>query len=468
MREPHDDRAEAQPALTMPEGLWAPRRRLTAISLLLSIGIVAFDELGVTTALPRIAGELGGFATYGWAVSTVVLATMVGGAVAGQVADRHGPDHTSAAGFAVFAVGLIVSGAASDWSVFLLGRLVQGLGAGAIVATVYVVVALRLPLEMRSRGFALVSSAWMIPALVGPALSGLVTDALGWRAVFGLLLVSSVLAGGTSIAVNRRDRPAVTAPRGPEQPRMAGSVAATTAWSCVLAVSVGALLVGLERDTGLLGAALMLLGTAGAAVALLRVTPPGTLRARRGLPAGVATRALLTAGFFGASTFLTLLLTEIRGSSATAAGFVVASGSLAWSLGAALQARTDRSRRDRQILVGYATLIVGLGSVAVVLLATVWPTTVAALGWSLAGFGMGMAYNVTTTAALDRTSATNHGRASSALQIAQTLGIALTAGAGTAVLAQTSQNLTLGFGVLFAATALCALAGLPLARRIAA
>lgn len=186
--------------------LWSPRWRTTSVSLLLSIGVVAFDELGVTTALPRVAVELDGLATYGAAVSSTVLATLVGSAVSGHLADRRDSAAPSAVGYVVFAVGLVVSGNAADWSTFLIGRVIQGLGAGAVVAMVYVVLMRRLPPELRSPALALVSSAWMVPSLAGPSVSGLLTETLGWRSVFAVLLALAVTAGGVSMLVNRHTR----------------------------------------------------------------------------------------------------------------------------------------------------------------------------------------------------------------------------------------------------------------------
>ncbi|MDN6748552.1 MAG: MFS transporter, partial [Brevibacterium sp.] len=99
----------------------APSLRLVTIGLLVSVGIVAFAGLGVTTALPRIAGELDGLPTYGWAVSALMLASVIGTVVAGHLADRHGPRTPYVAGFVIFVAGLLGSATATSWPLFLLG-----------------------------------------------------------------------------------------------------------------------------------------------------------------------------------------------------------------------------------------------------------------------------------------------------------------------------------------------------------
>ncbi len=98
------------------EGVFSPALRLVTIGLLVSVGIVAFDGLGVTTALPAIASELGGMATYGWAVSALMLASVAGTVIAGFLADRHNPRGPYLAGFGIFTAGLVMSGLATSWA----------------------------------------------------------------------------------------------------------------------------------------------------------------------------------------------------------------------------------------------------------------------------------------------------------------------------------------------------------------
>ena len=71
----------------------------------------------------------------------------------------------------------------------------QGLGAGAIPALAYVAIGHAYPTELQARMFAVISTAWVLPAVVGPAISGAVADAVGWRWVF-LGLLPLVVARG--------------------------------------------------------------------------------------------------------------------------------------------------------------------------------------------------------------------------------------------------------------------------------
>src|SRR5207248_5731451 len=100
--------------------------------------------------------------------------------------------------------GLLVDGLAPDMGVFMVGRTLQGLGGGALIVALYVVVARMFPEARRPKVFAAMSAAWVVPALVAPALAGVITDAFGWRWVFlgiapiagvGALLLVPVVRG---------------------------------------------------------------------------------------------------------------------------------------------------------------------------------------------------------------------------------------------------------------------------------
>jgi len=73
------------------DGVFAPRYRAMSIGVLLSVTIVAFQSLGVGTAMPDVARDLGGLGSYGWAFSAFMLASVVGSVAAGRDADAHGP-----------------------------------------------------------------------------------------------------------------------------------------------------------------------------------------------------------------------------------------------------------------------------------------------------------------------------------------------------------------------------------------
>ncbi|MGN6036667.1 MFS transporter [Brevibacterium casei] len=443
----------------------SPALRWLTIGLLVSVGIVAFDGLGVTTALPRIAGELDGMNTYGWAVSALMLASVIGTVIGGFIADRHGPRTPYIAGFLIFIAGLIVSASASTWMLFLLGRIVQGLGVGAIMSMAYVIVAIAYPQQLQARALALLSGAWTVPALVGPLVSSALTEFASWRFLFIGLIPLVLIAG----ALTLRGLPAIPASSGQRQ---GGGLSRQLVFSIGLAVSAAVLLAGLEQRNLALLAVMVIIGAVVMILTLRQVTPTGTLTARRGVPAGIATRAALSMAFFGIETFLPLAMTELRGATLFVAGLGVAAGALVWVAGSMLQSRHEMrsgtgTRRTDSIL-GLVILAIGIAVIAATLLGEVLPVWVAILGWVIGGFGMGLAYNASTAETFSETEPAAIGQMSGTIQMAQTLGTATIAGLGTAIISWTGEGsgLLSAMTAIFALTGLFALAAIPLAVRI--
>ncbi|WP_083998775.1 MFS transporter [Actinomadura kijaniata] len=462
-----DVRAE-RPRAASPASVFGPAHRALTLGVLLSVGMVAFESLGVATVLPGVAEELRGLDAYGWGLSALMLANIVGTVVAGRAADRRGPAAPMALGMLVFAAGCAVAGAAGNWPLFLLGRFGQGLGVGAVMAMAYTLIGLAYPERLRARMYALLSSAWTLPSLVGPAVAGTAADHASWRAVFALMLPITAVAAVLTLPALRALRPASAGAPAP---------AALPWWrrplvsAVLLTVGTGVLLQALLLENPV---ALVLLASAGLAVtvpALRWVTPEGTLTARPGLGAGVVVRALLCGVYFGSEAFLPLGLRELRGMGATAAGLGLSAGAVTWVVGSALQARRDDAGAGRVAATagGFAVLLAGVALIAVTVLTDLLPPWAALLGWAVGGLGMGVAFNASTTATLQRTPAERQGEVSAALQLAQTFATALVAGLGGAALALGRHHGGSMRGALlgvFVLTGLLAVAGMLLSRRV--
>jgi len=165
-------------------GVWSgPQRRLT-IGLTLTVTCTALEALAVATTMPATVRDLGGLALYGWAFSAFMLTNLVGITLAGDEADRRGPVRPFALGVALFTIGLLIAGTAPTMLLVVVGRAVQGLGAGFIGSVAYVAVGRGYPEAVKPRMLAVLATAWVVPGLVGPALAGLVAAHVGWRWVF--------------------------------------------------------------------------------------------------------------------------------------------------------------------------------------------------------------------------------------------------------------------------------------------
>lgn len=438
-------------------GIWAPGRRLLTAGLVASITLVALESLSVTTVLPVIGRALGDVRLYGWVFSAFFLASLVGIAASGSLADRTGVTAPLAGGLALFAAGLVVGGAAPDMPVLVLGRAIQGLGAGAVPAAAYTAIGRGYPPGSRPRMFAVLSTAWVGPGVAGPSLAALVAAGAGWRWVLlGLVPVVVVAAAVCTPAVR-------TLP----PPTEAGA-AAPVAPSVAVAAGAGLVLAGLSAG-GWPTAPLAIAGAALATVALRRLVPGGTLRAAPGLPAAVAARGVLTFGFFAADAYVPLTLTSVRHTSTAYGGAVLTVGTLTWTAGAWLQARLlARVGPRRMVLAGAAVVVAAVGLLATVLSAGV-PVWVALVAWAVAGLGMGLAYAPISVTVLDLAPAGGEGRSTAAVQLTDTLGTALGTGAAGAAVALGQRSgwpPATGLGIAFALAAAVLLLTLACAARM--
>jgi MFS family permease len=453
-----------EPART--DGLWSPQRRALTVGLVLTITFIASEALAVVTIMPLVARDLHGLGLYGWVFSAFMLGNILGIVAAGRQADRYGPARPFLAGLVLFGAGLTIAGLAPSMAVLVGGRALQGIGAGAVPAVAYVAIGRSLPDRLRARMMAVLSTAWVVPGLVGPAISAAVASLVGWRWVFlGLLPLVAITGSLAMPALFRlgRQPSAESATKASDEHKLFDGAAVATGAAMILA--------GLTMVAGSgplpLGAGLLLAGLAAIARSLRRLLPPGTFTARPGLPAVILCRGLLTFGFFGADAYVTLTIATVRHHTPALAGLAVTGATLSWTAGAWLQSRLNTRWTARQF-VGRGVLIIaaGLAAMALVLLPAV-PIAVGVAAWTVAGFGIGLSYAPISLAMLRAAPPGREGWASASLSLADVLGTALGIGAGGAAIAAASAHgwpLARGVGVAFAIAA-AGLAGLAVASR---
>ncbi len=442
------------------DGLWAPHRRALTIGLVTTVTIIASESLSVVTIMPVVARDLGGLRLYGWVFSAFMLASMIGIVAAGRQADRRGPAQPYVVGLTLFAAGLVVSGLAPTMPVLVAGRALQGLGAGAVPAVAYVAIGRSLPEGLRPRMMAVMSTAWVLPGLFGPAIGAEVARQFSWRWVFLGLLPLVLAAGPLALPALLRLGQAEAGPASQEH-RLVDAVRT--------AAGAGMVLSGLTADNPVLAVALAIVGVAIGMPALRRLLPAGTLSGRPGLPATVLNRGLLTFAFFGADAFVTLAITTARHRSTFMASLAVTAATLTWTTGSWTQARVGHRCGGRRLVqAGLALILIGIAGTAAALRPPV-PAGLAVGSWAVAGLGIGLAYAPLSLLMLREAPEGREGWASASLNLSDVLGTALGVGFGgaaVAVGASTGRPLMTGLTVAFAVAAAGAVVGLVVSRRL--
>jgi MFS family permease len=439
-------------------GLWAPEHRALTAGLVLTITFVAAEALAILLVMPTVEDDLGGLALYGWVFSAFMIGNLIGTVVTGRAVDQVGPAPPYVAGLVLFIAGLLIGGLAPTMLVLVVGRAVQGLGAGAVPAVAYVSIGRSLPEEVRPRMMAVLSTAWVVPGLFAPALAAVVADAFGWRWVFLGLIPLVVVAGPIAMPALRRLGP----PEGGEPSDSNVLDAVRVALGTVL------LLAGLTAHSAV-GVGVAVAGVLLGFRPLRRLLPEGTLVGRRGLPATILSRGLLTFAFFGTDTFMQLVVQDVRDHGRWPASVALTAATLSWTAGSWAQARMASHRDSRDaVRIGTAVVVVGIVLVIAVLAPAV-PVAVVVLAWALGGLGMGLAYAPVTLLVLREAPPGREGWATSSLTLLDTLGWSLGTGLGGAAVAAgeaAGWSLSVGVGIALGLAALAAAACLAVAPRL--
>ncbi|HEY9324073.1 MAG TPA: MFS transporter [Agromyces sp.] len=448
--------SSAAPAVPVPaSGPLSKPYRWLSIGMFSLIFLAAFEAMAVTTIMPLVAEQLDGESLFALAFAVPLAAGIIGMVIAGNWTDRSGPIPSLLVSAALFVVGLVIAGTAVNMEVFIVGRFVHGLSGAAVIVPLYVIVGRVYPEALRARVFAGFAAAWVIPSIVGPALAGVVAEALSWHWVFLGVIALVVPAAAMMLPPVLRVRSQVQG-----DPSVQWSIS-RVGWAVLTAAA--ALGVSLAKELGdpwrwVVAIAAIAL----AAFAARPLLPQGTLRAARGMPATVLLKLIVAGAFFGSEIYLPYLFIERYEFSPSLAGAVLTGAGVSWAAASWLQGRLDRVSNTQAVVIGTILLAISLAIVLVVALFTLAPA-IAFVAWTLAGGAMGFMYPRFSVAVLALSPVSAQGFNSAALTISESLGAAI----ALAITALISSALGSGmFAADFAVTAAIALVAVLLASRV--
>lgn len=349
-------------------------------ALLLAGGVVVLEFASAVTAfvagtlLPVIEHGLDAGRFLPLLVAGSQIGMFTGLPLSTRIMDRHSPGRVLGAGLVLSVLGSGLSALAPNAAVFATGQFVAGF-AGAVLAVYGISAAIRhLEDALRLKVVAAMSAMWILPALVGPTATIALEHLAGWRVT--LLAPLPLMVAGRVLVV--RSVPA----HGPEHGRGERRPLATT-----MLVPLGvAAFVALNASPAwpLSPVALVV-----ALVGFVALMPAGTVRARRGPPAALAGLTLFGAGYFGATSLVTLLLTRTFGATLFQAGMVLSAAAITWALASLLAPRFGGQGAPPGFGLALTTACVA-GVALLGLAGGDWRVALAV--WSVAGLGIGLAY----------------------------------------------------------------------------
>ncbi|MFG3659633.1 MFS transporter [Streptomyces sp. NPDC047706] len=337
------------------------RRGAVVAALMLSMALAALDSTVVSTAVPQIVGDLGGFSVFSWLFAGYLLAVTVTLPVYGKLSDTFGRKPVLIAGASLFLLGSLLCALAWNMWALIAFRIVQGLGGGALQGTVQTLAADLYPLRERPKIQARLSAVWAMSAVAGPAVGGVLAAYADWRWIF----LVNLPIGGLALWLIVRHL---------HEPRREKAARARVDWSGALTVFAcgGVLLTALVQGgvawPWLSAPSIALFGTGLALVALLVVIErraaepiiPGWVWRRRTIAAVNLALGALGLLMVAPAVFLPTYAQSVLGLGPVAAGFVLSVWTLSWPVSAACSQHVYRriGFRDTAMLgIGGATLI---------------------------------------------------------------------------------------------------------------
>ena len=401
------------------------------IGLVLAVGLYAADDLAVSTVLPAVSAELLGDGLYGASFVAFLLANLASLVATGYFIDRIGVARPFAVGIALFGAGLVLAIVAPAMAVFVLGRGLQGLGGGAIQAVVNAAITLAWRDAARQRAISWVTTAWMVPALAGPGLTGWITEMSNWRYVFGLLAVLALITAVLVFPLLRRLARPEAGVDDSAAPLPTPSAAVRDA--VIIALAMGGVVGGLAR-ADIFGALIVALSMLAGWRAHAASLPLKFWRGGSPLGAVLLLRFLAFAIFFGIEAWLPWTTNRSALASPVLAGLILSGAaggwtSATWWVDSAIERLGSlRILQRASALFVFSTLLTWYALIELRSLSLLF------LAWALAGLAMGMIYPVTSTLAMARVERGREGQLSMMSGLADTLGITWSIGIGSALL----------------------------------
>ncbi|GIM88606.1 MFS transporter [Paractinoplanes toevensis] len=366
-------------------------------AVMLTTALVAIEGTIIATAVPSIVKDIGGFTEFPWLFSIFLLAQAVSVPIYGKLNDLFGRKPVILWGIGLFLVGSILCGVAWAMGPLIAFRIVQGLGAGAILPTTITIVGDLYSVRERAKVQGYVASVWGVASVVGPTLGGVFSEYVSWRWIFFVNIPLCLLAAGVFVRFFHerveRGHPVIDY-------RGAGLLALG------LALVILGALEGGQAWAWNSPASLLILGTGLASLtafvlverrAASPVLPLWIFRRRLLVSSGLISVGI-GAILYGLSSYVPTYVQDVLGAGPLIAGFALATLTLGWPITGS-QAGRIYLRLGFRACALIGTSLVVVGCALLLLLGGTSPVWEVALFCLVIGLGMGLTASPTLIAA---------------------------------------------------------------------
>lgn len=363
-------------------------RPVVLATVMIAMFITAIEATIVSTAMPSIVSELGGFQSYAMVFSIFLLMQAVTIPIYGKLSDLFGRKPVFTFGMIVFLIGSVLCGFATSMLTLIVYRLIQGIGAGAVQPLAMTIVSDIYPLEERGKVQGYLSSVWAFSSVTGPALGGIFVQFVGWQWVFWINVPFGILTlfGLHFFFKEQLDKQKT-------QIDYAGSIMLLITIGSLMTLFIGSGSLWPWQSTSVVVLAIVFAVGLFAFIRREQVAPeplmPLSLWQNRTIVISNLTALTSHMVLIGISTFLPTYVQGIMGYSPSIAGFTLGMMSIGWPLASTIGGRYMHRIGLRRMSVSGCVAII-LGTIIFVLLKPEYGPVYAGSGAFLTGVGLGL------------------------------------------------------------------------------
>jgi EmrB/QacA subfamily drug resistance transporter len=418
-------------------GQFLPPREVLIVlpGLLLAILLAMLDNLIVSTALPRIVGDLGGVAHLSWVVTAYILASTITTPFYGKLGDMYGRKKFFVTAIIIFLIGSALSGLSQSMTELIAFRALQGLGAGGLMVSAMATLGDIVAPRERGKYMSYMMVVMMLATIGGPLLGGFITTAFSWRWIFYINLP----VGGAALVYLMATLRVPAKKVRHKVDYLGGSLLAVAATALILLATWG----GTQYAWGsaqIIGLALL---TAAAVVAFCvtetrAAEPMMPLHVFRNTNFSLAMVMTFLTGLamFGAMTFLPLFQQTVQGASPTVSGLMLTPMMLGVTVTSIVAGQVTTKTGRYKIFPILGGGIMGVGMYLLTGLNVGTTRLTSGIYYVILGLGMGFLMQMVSLIAQNSVQQRDMGVASSARMFFQQIGGSLGVAAFGAIFAR--------------------------------
>ena len=357
----------AQPVLNSQTGNWrevvAHRHLPLLLVMCLAIWLHAANTLLAATTLPEAVGDIGGLRLISGAFALYLMGSIVAATAVSAFVARAGLRLAMLVSALLYTFGSVACAAAPTMPVLLAGRLVQGLGGGALVALAFIAQNRFFPDRLVPRVVACLSLTWTASALSGPLIGGAFATAGLWRFAFWSFAVQGLVLAALLYPMLARARSDA-----PLEARQLPVVRLMFVAGAILAISLAGAVGSSVASTLLLLAGCLCLWLFAArdasASPRFRLLPSQATNLGHPVGCGIAMTFMLGLCMMSFSVYGPILLIRLYDLTPLEAGLVVVTESLGWGAGAFFLSGVAPAYEGRLVRLGSLLLAAGIAAQA--------------------------------------------------------------------------------------------------------